>query len=290
MKKHAYLIMAHTDWSLFSKLLQTLDDPRNDLYIHIDAKADFPADDVYKPKFADCTYIQRKNISWGGDSIVKCELALLRSAHKVGYDYYHLLSGVDLPLKTQDEIHRFFDENNGKNYLMIDHNAMSLGVPGKRVKYYHFLQNRIGRNEGPSIAMLRIAERLSLSLQKKLHLDRLRHCPWVIYKGAQWFSITHEMVSEILSSVSFIKKYCYHSFAPDEIFLQTVAMNSKLRDTIVLNYLRYIDWQRGSPYTFTSEDYDILMESNCFFARKFSDQVDSSITARIVNEVTANVP
>ncbi len=39
MSKHAYLVMAHNDWSLLSKLLRCIDDPRNDIFIHIDKKA-----------------------------------------------------------------------------------------------------------------------------------------------------------------------------------------------------------------------------------------------------------
>ena len=35
-KKHAYLIMAHNNFYILEKLLHLLDDPRNDIYVHID--------------------------------------------------------------------------------------------------------------------------------------------------------------------------------------------------------------------------------------------------------------
>ena len=38
MDKHAYLIMAHNNLYVLEKLLLLLDDYRNDIYIHIDAK------------------------------------------------------------------------------------------------------------------------------------------------------------------------------------------------------------------------------------------------------------
>lgn len=38
MQKHAYMIIAHNDFDLLETLVRLLDDPRNDLYIHIDAK------------------------------------------------------------------------------------------------------------------------------------------------------------------------------------------------------------------------------------------------------------
>lgn len=36
--KHAFLIMAHRDDETLYTLLRTLDDPRNDIFIHMDAK------------------------------------------------------------------------------------------------------------------------------------------------------------------------------------------------------------------------------------------------------------
>lgn len=37
-ERHAYLIMAHNNFYILEKLLILLDDPRNDIYIHIDKK------------------------------------------------------------------------------------------------------------------------------------------------------------------------------------------------------------------------------------------------------------
>jgi len=43
MNKHAYLIIAHGNWVILEKLLNLLDDEKNDIYLHIDAKVtDFP--------------------------------------------------------------------------------------------------------------------------------------------------------------------------------------------------------------------------------------------------------
>lgn len=36
--KHAYLIIAHNEFEVLSRLLQALDDVRNDIYIHFDRK------------------------------------------------------------------------------------------------------------------------------------------------------------------------------------------------------------------------------------------------------------
>ena len=38
--KHAYLIMAHNEPEILKVLISMLDDPRNDIYLHIDKKSD----------------------------------------------------------------------------------------------------------------------------------------------------------------------------------------------------------------------------------------------------------
>jgi len=45
--------------------------------------------------------------------------------------------------------------------------------------------------------------------------------------------------------------------------------------------LRYIDWDRGSPYTFTIEDFNVLIDSNKLWARKFSELKDEKIVNSI---------
>ena len=141
MGKHAYLVMAHQDWSLLSRLLQCIDDPRNAIFIHVDKKADFPAAAVYRPEKATCTYIPRRRVSWGGYSIVAAELALLEAAAARGYDFYHLLSGQDLPIKSQDEIHAFFDgQDPGNSYVGFSPEDDYRRTAAERLGKYHFLQ------------------------------------------------------------------------------------------------------------------------------------------------------
>lgn len=282
MEKHAYLIMAHTDCSLLSKLLTALDDERNDIYIHLDKKASFSPSDIYMPRYSNCTYIERMNVTWGGDSQIKCEIALLKAATKHKYAYYHLISGQDLPLKSQTDIHEFFKQNSGKNYIKIDSRAMTSGYALERIREYHLFQNFIGRKEGHFIGLLRRVDNMFLTFQKAFKINRLKNCPKKIYKGTNWFSITDAMAHIILSEEHFIRKYCC-SICADEIFLQTVAMNSDLASTIVDEDLRYIDWERGNPYTFCNADYNALTSTAKLFARKFSDDADSEITSKILH-------
>ncbi len=114
MKKHAYLIMAYNNFEQLKKLIFLLDDVRNDIYIHIDVDSNFPIEELKKIETQGSLFvIERISILWADYSQVEAELLLLKSATaNYSYHYYHLLSGMDLPLKTQDEIHSFFEDKN----------------------------------------------------------------------------------------------------------------------------------------------------------------------------------
>ena len=113
--KHAFLIMAHDNWKILARLIKKLDHIDNDIYLHIDAKATIA--DAQKEikdtcRFSKIYYVERIDASWGGYSLVQCEMSLFDEASKKKYDYYHLLSGIDFPIKPMKEIHYFFEKNN----------------------------------------------------------------------------------------------------------------------------------------------------------------------------------
>lgn len=107
--------MAHADWDLLKTLVSLLDYELNDIYIHIDAKV--PAESI--PAIA-CSrsnlYVLERRIpvAWGDISQIEAEYMLFEAAYnKAPYSYYHLLSGVDLPIKTKEQIYSFFMQNGG---------------------------------------------------------------------------------------------------------------------------------------------------------------------------------
>lgn len=79
----------------------------------------------------------------------------------------------------------------------------------------------------------------------------------------------------------------------DEMFLQTIVYNSSFKDKLYdkdyddscLGNQRYIDWKRGTPYTFRNEDFEELINSNCLFARKFNEKIDCKIIDRLLEYV-----
>ena len=291
MGKHAYLIMAHNHFGYLKQLLKALDDPRNDIYVHIDKKAEFNDLELLKEEilYSSVFFIQRRDVKWAAYSGILCEMDLLKEAtagHQ--YDYYHLLSGADLVLKPQDEIHHFFDQNKGCEFVAFDAEVMDPQYL-ERIKYYYFFQDVYGRNRKNIFLLALFAiEKALLFVQKLLHINRLRTETVTFQKGANWFSITHDFACYVLQQEKWIKKVFRYSLSGDELFLQTILNNSIFRNNLYQTKslkentnLRLIDWERGKPYTWRIEDYDTLIHSDMFFARKVDPETDDEIINRI---------
>lgn len=285
-QKHAYLIMAHNNFEQLQILISLLDDVRNDIYLHIDKKSIGFDPETIKTKHAGLIFVDPISVAWGGHSQIQCEMLLFKAAAPNHYMYYHVLSGVDMPLKTQDEIHAFFQEHFGQNFIEYDKLALETRQFVFRTQYYHLFQNIAGRKTSFIMRVLRGLDRISLKIQTKLHIKRKEIVP--LYKGANWISITDEMVQYVLSCEKIIKKQFYYSFCADEVFLQSIVMQSPYRDKINDNYYRAIDWQRGYPYTYRKEDIPELLGSSNLFGRKFDSSVDAEAIQMIVKHLSGN--
>ena len=286
MKKHAYLIMAHTQPELLKKLLQMLDDERNDIYLHIDKKAvDYPLEELtsvlHKSK---CIFTERTDVRWGSYSQINCEMVLLKEATKMKHAYYHLLSGMDLPIKSQDEIHDFFEKYEGLEFVDEDLPKISEAAIS-RVKYFHKFYGKAG-------SVKDVLGALETKGQKLLGIDRTKKYGDIIFqKGRNWFSITHGLAKLVVEKEGWIRDIFGQSLCGDELFLQTVARNSVFAEKICnpntmgeVPDTRYIDWERGSnnnPYVFREHDYEELKKSSALFARKFDLNIDKNIVEKL---------
>lgn len=287
MKRHAYLIMAHNQWTMLTKLLSAIDDERNDIYIHIDAKVrTFPKDQVEGCVCrAKLYWVKRMNTVWGGDSLVLCELRLLEAAAKNSqirkYVYYHLLSGVDYPLRSQDYIHNFFEKNQGTEFINFWTKEKAYSHRNRALKYY-FFQNHIGNSKNSEKLLPHIFKYLEwivACVQRKLNIHRKFE---EVYIGSEWFSITDDLCKYLVKNSKRIYKQFRFTLAGDEIFLQTIVAQSPFAKNVCKGIynatydacLREMDWVRSRdddshPHVWTMEDYPRLAASNNLFARKF---------------------
>ncbi len=289
MDKHAYLIMAFNNFYILEKQLMMLDDERNDLYLHIDAKTENFDFEHFKniPKKSKLYFADRKKMFWADYSQVDITLDLLDMASKNHkYKYYHMFSGVDLPIKTQDEIHSFFDSKDCE-FLGIVPKVQSYSI--NRVKYYYNFTNNVHyKNCKP----LKALDRLLAYAQRLIFINRLRGSDLKIIDGWDWCSITDDFARYLLKNRELIEKTFRKALCPIELYHHTMAYNSEFFDKIYCKNdlkkgtMRFIDWGRGKPYVFTSNDFDELVESEYMFARKFDEKVDVKIVDMLYEKLS----
>lgn len=288
MDKHAYLIMAHNNFEILEKTLKLLDDERNDFYIHIDKKVknfDFEKFKSFIRK-SKIFFTDRIDVKWGHFSQIQCELILLKEATKNNYSYYHLISGVDMPIKPKNEIYNFFENNKGKEFINFQSKIYNEKF-NNRFNVYHLFPNS-SRSKLKKILIL--IEKFSLLLQKLLKVNRIKKMSIKFQKGDNWFSITDNFAKYILEKEHWIKNAFKFTSCCDEIFLQTLIINSFFQENLynkefdnnsIYSIKRYIDWNRGTPYIFRKEDFNNLINSEALFARKFDLNIDKEIVDMI---------
>jgi hypothetical protein len=299
MGRHAYLIMAHSNFEYLKKLIESLDDPRNDVFVHIDKKAKFKDFEMLKKEiyFSSVYFIKQRNVKWAAFSGVLCEIDLLKAATaRIQYDYYHLLSGSDLVIKSQNEIHQFFNQNKGREFIAFDEQEIDNKCLD-RIKYYYLFQDVYGRNRRNILLLgLYAVDKILLSIQKLLKINRIKKVRLEFQKGTNWYSITHDFARHVIGQEKWIHKTFKYSLSGDELFIQTILINSRFRKNLSQpNHLkenpnmRLIDWIRGKPYTWRKEDYDILINSNMFYARKIDPDIDYDIIALVSSNIEKQV-
>ena len=211
-------------------------------------------------------------INWGGANQFYATLKLIEcSVAKWPFaEYFHFISGQDFPTKRNRDLDRFFDENKHRNFLSVTTN------PHLNYRYdIYYPRDLINTRNCPKPLGLLI--NACIFFQQKL-LDcgiRLRKkLPFKVFKGSSWWSLNRAAIDYILRFIkehpSYSKRFKYTNCC-DEIFFHTILFNSSLKDTIVEDDLRYIDWTdngRGFPNVLDESDFEKIKAGNNFFCRK----------------------
>ena len=297
--KHAYMLLIHGMYEQVARLLKLLDSCHNDFYIHVDKKSPFSEKEkaflIGSLNESRIYFTEREDVSWGDESMLRAELILFHAAAKGEYHYYHLLSGVDLPLLTSEAIYQFFENSEEAQFVQFM-GSKSQEHFQDRVRYRWYFQKRIMdpktaiKNKDVRRIFLFALQKCFLGVQKVLGVDRREK--GIIYAGgSQWISITHSFMKYILQKEEWILRTFEDTCCCDELFVQTVMINSPFyvkrfapdTDGSCRGNQRYIDWKRGRPYVFQDRDLDELTSCGYLFARKF----DMSRYPTIVDDICA---
>ena len=159
-------------------------------------------------------FTERVELFWGGFGLTEAMLTLLKYAMRIReYDYYHVLSGIDLPIKSKKHIKKFLEMNLyandsvGKyktNYVYvdesIDNDTLSWVCQYNILVKYWRDSNKVIRK------ISKIINRVGVFIQRTIGVNRFRYYNGKIYKGSSWWSVTHECAMYILKNKDWIKE------------------------------------------------------------------------------------
>lgn len=277
MKKHAFLMTAYCCPHLINRTLDKYA-PYFDIYIHIDRKSALTAADLHLSD--NVTVIKELNVNWGGYNHLRAFLRLMELARqKGGYDYYHLITGQDCVVATPEMFDRLMDGKSHISYSLAS-DIWSAHTISQRYESYRFTDFF---NHKKSFDF-----RCDRKLTKILNKLGIRQSPIkeTMYAGNTYCSLTDEAVSYILQNGKALSKRLKYTHIPEEVYFQTLLLNSPLRDRVDGECLRLIIWREeneGKPKDLDESDYAELMSGKYLFGRKI-DPVKSAELLKMLDE------
>lgn len=267
--RHAFLIIAHNEFVVLQNLIDTLDNVDNDIYVHIDKKVkNIP---ILITKYSKLIILRNRiDVRWGNISQIKAEYELFRKAYFTdNYSYFHLISGVHLPLVNKVSFDSFFRKIYGKTVfskMYTDEYEINL----KLRKYNFFTKFFKSKNKNIE-RIFQFGWLVFIKLQKILRIKINKNRDY--YKAANWISITPNHLKVVLDEEKNILNEFKYTLCGDEFFVPTILIRKGYKEDLLFlnNYLK-CDFRQENPKVYTLNDYEKVINSGCIFARKFSNQ------------------
>lgn len=274
----AYILLVHKAPAQISRMMRAIYAPGNFYCFHVDRKAPKAVHDAIAAiclEYPEAFVIPPRVVNWGGWSMVAAELHGIKAllARSEQWDHVVCLSGQDFPLVSQSRLRETIDREPTLNYL----SCLPLD-PG--------LKNKLRRIEYYYVELFRRQRRI-------LRIRRKHPGDFVVHGGDQWFVLTREFAEFSLNAPISrrIQRFMRFTVVPDEMYFQTVIMNSKFASTCAQRHLSKIAWDAGDadhPRILTLKDLPWLLEGDECFARKFDERLDDRVLkfleSRLSNE------
>lgn len=279
----AYILSAYKYPEQLARLLGRLRSDAANIFIHVDKKT---ASDVYDQMvngtkhLSNVYFLRRHRCDWGGFGHVQATLEGINEIfqRKISFDYAILLTGQDYPIKSEAQIKESLLHNEGKSFM--EH------FPMPSDDWEHGGMGRVERWH------IRIFNRhFVFPKNDNRWIKRKFPKGFRPYGGSSYWCLSRACIEYIYQFIqknpSFVRFFNYVD-VPDEIFFQTILMNSPLAGEIVNDDLRYIEWKdpdSGSPSILEMCDFEKMVSSSKFFARKFDMRVDAQVLDLIDQQI-----
>ncbi len=295
--KIVYLITAHKSPPQIARLVNRLNSKEASFLIHIDKKTDST---VYDETVRLCSsdnvrfLTPRVSCNYMGFGILDVTIKGLGKSLKEDFDFLINLSGQDYPIKSNAEIVDFLEANRERSFMSYHRMPFAGWLPNGGLNRYESWHVEIKTRQ---VRFPLDANQFSNKVKpflKTVNLFVPRKRAFIKnsqpYGGRAFWCLNRKHVEYanefIEKNPSFVNFFKYVSI-PDEMFFQTLFMNSSYKEEFANDDLRHIEWVEGDshPKIFNVEDFDKLADSKKLFARKFDLSVDEKISEKIDKEL-----
>lgn len=298
-----------------ARLLEKLVTAHSNFYIHIDRDVDicqFKKELSHYPNVFFLNGDQRISAVWADFGMVQATINCMRQViadQRTGYCV--LISGQDYPIKDTQYRSEFLQQQYGMNFIQ-GHPILPTGCPEHGSRRIHRYKINLSKTRNDLLVFPSIYDRefyRKFTIKSFLTLARRRNvraCLEVIpvtlrkrkfpsylqpYSGSQWWALPMEtiyLIEEFISEHPDYLAYHKYTFAPDEIFFQSIIFSlissDKIRDEIT-----YVNWSQNTdgPLLLQEVNFEEIVYQgghNKLFARKFDIDIDSRILDLIDRE------
>lgn len=275
--KEVFLIHAHKDLDQLNALVEQLRDDDFLIYVNLDRKCALDPAQVHP---AARLVQDRIAVRWGGFSQVQATLNSLRQvlAEVPEFDKVVFLSAQDFPLLPNTRLKQELAQLAGRELL----DAMPVRKGGWPVafRYQYFYR------EGGSLP-----ERLACGLANRVLrlLGRQRRLPHGLepWGGSSWWALSRDCVAMLVERAGQdrrLLRFFHTVLCPDEMFFQTLVMNSPLRARVLGENFRHIQWpEQGArnPKILDEGDFERIAAARAHFCRKLDSRASAGLLPRL---------
>jgi len=283
--KLAYIISCYKLPEQVVRLIKVLNTaPGAFFLVHIDKKSPATYSQQIKRELfglSNVVFLKRHNCYWGDFGHVRATVKAINYLvdSNTAFDYLTVLTGQDYPIKSNHYITKFLG-NKSKSYIDYFPLPSKKWANGGMDRVEDLIINIRGKR-------VNVPRKVSdLVHSKLLKLDIAKQKDFKFYGGSSYFTLSIKHTRYIYHYLSKHKDYMRFfskTYISDEIFFQTLLLNSKYKHEITNNNLRLIDWSGPVDYPTILESKDInkIMVSKELFARKFDITKDKAILDKL---------
>ena len=303
----AILIMMHKNPEQVIRLVKYFPDDRCVCFIHVDKKCRINLKEFQKSLNTvnkRCIVLKdRISGQLANWSLAEISLVLIRAAYQysqerqIVFSYYRLLSGQDYPLRTFKEYESFLEDHYPQEFIGINHYEEGIGHIQDKFSRWRFngIRNDVAQNIRNqllyklAIVPIHICEVLWTKI-KGTPYEKMCREGYIAAGGPSWWNISDRLVAYIVEQIKGknpVIDIVKFTATPEESVIQSLYANApwykkeKTSNLTIGNYGRGTQKRTGHTYAWRCENISELLESDCFFARKFDIDVDSEILDRL---------